>query len=423
MNRILLITSTLPWPLRRNGGGQRTALLRRALSKWGEVDVLAIGGMQLVDDNVTEAMLRENGITKCILRQPAPRPSPWYAIGPLAGMHDLLENWRDRFRPDALATQWLRQQPRYDLIVGRYLAAAMQGGVGTDAAGDVPAALDFDDMEWQTLEAQLVQNPWPGLKGKLGAAMALREVRRICISSLRLFNHLWVTSEEDAALLPPEAPAHSVLPNIPFNGEDANISGEGQPGEVLFVGDLQLPANRDGLEKFLALAWPHVREAVPDAKLRIVGRGLSDDQRARWSQIAGVDVIGFAPDLRACYERTAICIVPVFFGGGTKIKVLEALLHSRPVVTTEHAMRGYVALNADGPAALAAFDVNSFAEGCIMLLRDPARRREMGERGRAIVQRVFSYDRFQSVVDEALAPLLQMPAQTITTPTPVPQQL
>src|SRR5437867_3082729 len=103
MNRILLITSTLPWPLRRNGGGQRTS----------------------------------DGV-----------------------------------------------------IVGRYVAAAMQGGVGTAAAGDVAAVLDFDDMEWQMLEAQLAHQPWPGLKGKLGAAMALREVRRLCYSSLRLFNHL-----------------------------------------------------------------------------------------------------------------------------------------------------------------------------------------------------------------------------------------
>src|SRR5688500_8990660 len=155
MNRILLITSTLPWPLRRNGGGQRTALLRRALSKWGEVDVLAIGGGRLLDDGVTRAMLSEHGITKCIVRKNTSRPAPWYAVGPLRGMHELLENWRDRFRPDETATRWLREQRRYDLIVGRYLAAAMQGGIGTDAGGDVPAVLDFDDMEWQTLEAQL----------------------------------------------------------------------------------------------------------------------------------------------------------------------------------------------------------------------------------------------------------------------------
>ena len=124
--------------------------------------------------------------------------------------------------------------------------------MGTAAAGDVPTLLDFDDMEWQTLEAQLGHEPWPGLKGKIGSTMALREVRRLCFAALKLFDHVWVTSEEDAELLPLDAPPHSVLPNIPFTDGDVSKTvsdepaGDGEPGEVLFVGDLQLPPNREG---------------------------------------------------------------------------------------------------------------------------------------------------------------------------------
>ncbi len=405
MSRILLITSTLPWPLRRNGGGQRTALLRRALEKWGDVDVLAIGGQQLMDETVTPQSLAENGITKTILREKHEKPAPWYAAGPLRGMHDLLEGWRDRFRPDAAAQKWLREQPPYDIIVARYLAAAMQGGVGTEAAGHSPVLLDFDDMEWQTLQAELAHSPWPGLKGKVGASMVLREVRRLCFASLSLFNHVWVTSEEDDVLLPFDAPPHDVLPNIPYLQGEA-ISGDSNANDVLFVGDLQLPANRDGLEKFLTEAWPQIRAAIPAAMLRIVGRGLNDDQRNRWSKIPGVDVIGFAPDLAECYRRAAVCIVPTFFGGGTKIKVLEALLYERSVVTTEHALRGYRALNADAPTVWVAPDIAGIADGCITLLKDASLRTDMARRGKAMVERLFSFDRFQKVVDIAMTPLI-----------------
>lgn len=406
MSRILLITSTLPWPLRRNGGGQRTAILRKALSRWGQVDVLAIGGAQLLDETCTPEALQEQGITKTILRKKHERPAPWYAAGPLKGMHQLLESWRDRFRPDAEAQAWLKEQPRYDLIVGRYLAAALQGGIGTEAAGDSPCVLDFDDMEWQTLEAQLAQEPWPGLKGKIGSSMAVREVRRLCYSSLHLFNHVWVTSEEDAALLPYDSPPHSVLPNIPYDDASAKPqAAEGAGNEVLFVGDLQLPANREGLEQFLKLAWPKVRSAIPTATLRIVGRGLSEDQRARWSPIPGVDVIGFAPDLRACYERAGVCIVPIQFGGGTKIKVLEALLNERPVVTTTHAMRGYRSLNAKGDAVYIAPDIAGIGDGCIKLLNDANLRREMSARGKTAVMKDFSFNGFKNVVDAALTPM------------------
>src|SRR6187549_2099681 len=107
MNRILLITSTLPWPLRRNGGGQRTALLRRALRKHGEVDILAIGGSQLLDADVTPEALAEHGVAGCFVREStrAIEPPPWYAIGPLAGLHELLESWRNRFRPEPAAVE------------------------------------------------------------------------------------------------------------------------------------------------------------------------------------------------------------------------------------------------------------------------------------------------------------------------------
>ena len=137
---------------------------------------------------------------KIILRKSTKSPLPGTPPARCAACIDLLESWRDRFRPDAAAQAWLANQPRYDIIVARYLAAAMQGGVGTEAAGDAPVLLDFDDMEWQTLEAQLTHAPWPGLKGKVGASMVLREVRRLCFASLPLFNHIWVTSDEDDAL-------------------------------------------------------------------------------------------------------------------------------------------------------------------------------------------------------------------------------
>jgi glycosyltransferase involved in cell wall biosynthesis len=419
MTRILLVTSTLPWPLRRNGGGQRTALLRRALQRWGDVDVLGVGGAQLRDHDVTDDMLETNGVSGCFIRTSAPpkEPAPWWALGPLGGVHDLLETWRGRFRPEPGAVQWIQERMsdprrRYDLIVGRYLAAAMMGGVATPVAAGVPKLLDFDDMEWQTLEAQIQHDPWPGVKGRIGAAMVLHEVERICFRSLKLFRHVWVTSAEDAALLPSDAPAHSVLPNIPFLDPLPDLAPEPPPAgddatDVLFVGDLQLPANRDGLDEFITHAWPAVLRQCPNAVLRIVGRGLSAERRARWSLVPGVVVVGFAPDLAACYADAAVCVVPAFYGGGTKIKVLEALLMNRPVVTTEHALRGYSTLNVHGQAVWVASDCAALAEGCVRMLRDVPLRREMAARGRGVVLRDFSWDRFQAVVDSAVKPLLR----------------
>ena len=98
--------------------------------------------------------------------------------------------------------------------------------------------------------------------------------------------------------------------------------------------------------------------------------------------------------------------MPTFFGGGTKIKVLEALQYERAVVTTEHAMRGYRALNADAPTVWVASDIAGIADGCITLLKDAPLRRDMARRGKIAVDRMFSFDRFQKVVDIAMKPLI-----------------
>jgi len=427
MSRILLITSTLPWPLRRNGGGQRTALLKRALEKHGQVDILAIGGSQLLDEDVTPDRLAEHGVAGCFIRESTRpiEPPPWYAIGPLAGLHELLESWRNRFRAEPAAVEWLLERMkdpdrRYDLIVGRYLAAAMQGGCAVNGVRHVPMILDYDDVEWQTLAAQLEHEPWPGIKGRIGSAIVLSELRRLSAEALQLFQHVWVTSEEDAAVLPVDAPLHDVLPNIPYvdpsRDDEEPSAAKDDSADILFVGDLQLPPNRDGLEQFIAEAWPTIRGAVPNAWLKICGRGLSSDQQARWSRVPGVDVIGFAPDLMQCYADSALCIVPTFYGGGTKIKVLEALLNNRVVVTTEHALRGYRNLNSQGPAVWMAQEMSEFADGCIKLLGNPTLRTEMAARGRAAVLHDFSWDRFQFVVDQAMNALLRIQPARVQTP-------
>jgi hypothetical protein len=421
MSRILFITSVLPWPLRRNGGGQRSALLLRALRNWGTVDTLAIGGDALYDDSVTPEMLESAGIAGCFKRQPmSPRPSRWM-LGPLSGLHQRLETWRGRYRSDPAAASWLSQRAaahRYDLVVVRYLASGCQSGLEEESAlRGVPRVLDFDDIDWQALAAHLAHDPWPGIKGRIGASLVMRELRRTCQRSLDQYRHVWVTSAEDARLL--AGRACSVLPNIPFveEGDEQHISFEQASGhEAMFVGDLQFPPNRDGLERFLTRAWPIVREHVADAVFHIVGRGLREQQRNRWSAIPGVRVVGFADDLGAYYARSAFSVVPVYFGGGTKIKVLEALTHGRTVVTTEHAMRGYASLQAGGESVAVASDDAGLARWCIRLFEDLALRQAMARRGADVVASQFSFAKVRSVVDATLSPLLPAPDRSINSP-------
>ncbi|MBC7784650.1 MAG: glycosyltransferase [Burkholderiales bacterium] len=420
MKRILLITSVLPWPLRRNGGAQRSALLKKALEHWGHVDVFAVGGRELQegDPGFTDKLIAAN-VTQCLVRRPRPLKPPFYMLGPLGNLWRTVRGYESNYQTDpevAILLDHAIAAHQYDLIVSRYLQPALQSGIDRHPA--IPALLDFDDIDWATFDIDQAAKPWPGLGGKVGARLVRDAIKTRCDRAMPRFRKIFVTSQEDRALLDTSVPssrpattkstksAVDVLPNIPFSERDDvgldPVAPARESRELLFVGDLQFPPNRDGLDRFLNRIWPTIRIAIPDASVSVVGRGLTDDRAANWRGIGGVNVIGFAPDLVDCYRRCAFTVVPIYFGGGTKIKVLESLAYGRTVVTTPSAMRGYAQLAEQMPAVAVASDDDEFAAACIRLLQSPDLRDAMAERGRMIVAREFSFSGFRQVVDRAL---------------------
>lgn len=128
---------------------------------------------------------------------------------------------------------------------------------------------------------------------------------------------------------------------------------------VLFFGTFGYPPNVDGTIRFVREGWPAVRASAPNATLRIAGSGPIDRVRAAAAGVAGVEVLGFVESLVGELTLARAVIVPIWVGGGTRIKVLEALAAARPVVGTplgverigfENEIHG---LTADEPEGLA----------------------------------------------------------------------
>lgn len=400
--KTLLVTSVLPWPLRKNGGGQRSALLKKALERFGPVDVFAVGGTALKENTPEfDALLPSQNVVACIVRKPPTDNLPVWGFGPFKQLARTIRQYQFHYELDPAVhdqlQRVLKQHGPYDLIVGRYLQPVIQSGA--DQVNNIPKLLDFDDIDWQTLGSSIREKPWPGLGGKIGAAHVLFRVKRACQKTLERFDHIFITSEEDQKLL--DRPA-TVLPNIPFaDNESVHIDAlESDPESkrVLFVGDLQFPPNREGLDRFLTRIWPEVVRQVPDAVIDIVGRGLTPERADRWGKITGTSVVGFAEDLMSFYKRCAFNVVPVYFGGGTKIKVLESLAYGRTVVASSHAMRGYGCLTENDPAVAVAESDDDFIHACIRLLTDSGLREVMARRGKRIVEQMFSFTRFASIV-------------------------
>jgi glycosyltransferase involved in cell wall biosynthesis len=137
--------------------------------------------------------------------------------------------------------------------------------------------------------------------------------------------------------------------------------------EVLFLGALDWPPNTDAVAFFLSDIWPHVRQALPEARLSIVGRGGTSLQR-QFSQVAGVHFTGRVPDIEPWIRRSRVMVVPIRSGSGLRVKILDAMARGLPVVATSI---GYEGIDATpGTHLLAAEDAGSFAEATVRVLRD-----------------------------------------------------
>lgn len=164
-------------------------------------------------------------------------------------------------------------------------------------------------------------------------------------------------------------------------------TGEESPHTMVFVGSLDWLPNQDGLSWFVSEVWPLIRSQVPDAVFRIVGRNPSRSM-LELGAVPGIELVGGVPDTRPWLARSSLVVVPLRIGGGTRLKVFEAMAMGKPVVSTTLGAEGLavesgnnIAL-ADGPAAL--------AEAVTQLLQNPPARHQMGLAARRLVEEKFS---------------------------------
>jgi polysaccharide biosynthesis protein PslH len=191
-----------------------------------------------------------------------------------------------------------------------------------------------------------------------------------------------VTAEDAAQFASRGARATVIAPN----GVDDDLFSVPPPSDsqrVLFFGHLDYEPNATGLLQFVERGWPRVVANWPHAELRIVGQG-SAALGGAVRNVPGVTIVGFVDDLREELAASRAVIAPIRFGGGTRLKVLEALAAGRPVVGTslaverigfEHGRHGLVAEGDDG-----------LAHAVTEFLRDRALATQQGSAGRELAR-------------------------------------
>lgn len=140
---------------------------------------------------------------------------------------------------------------------------------------------------------------------------------------------------------------------------------------VIFVGAMDWQPNVDAMEYFCREIWPLIVAQIPEAKFRIVGR--NPDSRVLSLRSNSVEVTGSVPSVIDHLRDAGVVVVPLRIGGGTRLKIYEAMAMAKAVVSTSIGAEGLDVHQ--GQDIILADDHVSFAEAVLMLLRNPELRR------------------------------------------------
>lgn len=390
--RILLVAPMFPHPL-DSGLKLRLWHLLRALAQKHEVSLVYLYREPVAEADLAAvrplcAALRGVTLQSCARYQAPPAAGRWAAVRRAAAARSgLLDGWRS----DALAAAVAVEIGRgVDLIwVARLWLES------TVPIGAAPTVLDLDDLESVKHRRLLATRPW-GLTRLLGHLEAAK-LERAEQAALARHAVVVVASDGDRRRLA-RTNVH-VLPNTVAFPEPRTRAAENDD-DLVFFGLMSYGPNVDAMLHFRARIWPRIRAARPNARLFIAG-AQAPAEIARLHNGQQVFVTGFVEDLGAFLATKAVVVVPLRIGGGTRLKVLDALAYAKAVVTTPI---GYDGLELEpGEHVVVAERPADFAAACTALMADPVRRVRIGLAGRERVRERYRAEALPVIVEQILA--------------------
>lgn len=400
MARLLFVTSRLPYPP-REGHQLRSWHLLRAAAGAHRVDLLSLRRAQdpARPDPALEAVA-SSVHTVALAPLSDPGAALRFAARWAGGGQSLLGA---RYVDAALRARFRELVGGADLVHLDILAVA---DLQREVPASVPVVLNEHNVEHQLLRAQAGVEPRAWRRRLLGWRAAELEgfeadacARAACVLAC---------SEIDAQRLRALAPQArvEVVPNgVDLDAHRPAAVDDRDEGGLVFVGQMGWFPNRDGIADFMAQALPLIRQRHA-VLLQVIG------ERAGMAAPAGledaVEFTGFVDDLRSRVQAAAVYVVPLRVGGGTRLKILEAMAMGKAIVSTRIGAEGIGLV--DGQDALLADAPADFAAAVCRLLDDPALRRRLGAAARRSAEARFGWEAIGARLLAVYAALLAPPA-------------
>lgn len=300
-------------------------------------------------------------------------------------------------KASALIHQWMAENC-FDVAVCDFLSASLN----FPAELRTPTLLFQHNVEsvlWRR-QADYEPNFIKRIAFKLEAEKMIRYERK----AVNRFNHVIAVSENDRenmARMTDQMRISIVPTGVDLEAYRQQSCNDAIDPVVVFTGSMDWEANIDGVEYFCAEIWPRVLKSVPAARFRIVGRNPHPRVRALASD--SIEVTGSVPSVIDHMKDAAVFVVPLRIGGGTRLKIYEAMAMGKAVVSTSVGAEGLDV--EDGRNIMLADTTPSFADSIIKLLCDPQARKQF-ETAAARLAAAFDWsviaDRFEEVLAETM---------------------
>jgi glycosyltransferase involved in cell wall biosynthesis len=383
--RILWIKAELLHPVDK-GGRIRSYQMLRALSRQHHVTYLCLDDGLAAADAVERAREYAQEVVVVPFRPPRKLTVGYFA--------DLLRNLFSplpyaiaRYDSPELRARVRQLAPGSDLIVCDFLMASVDVPVDLPA----PAVLFQHNVEaaiWQR-HAAVAQHPLRRAYMRLQWQRMLRYEAQQC----RRFAHVVAVSALDAEVMRREYGAASV--GCVPTGVDLEYFRASRPRppdsrELVFIGSMDWMPNDDGIRWFASEIFSRIQQHIAGARLTVVGRSPSTAMRELAARNPAIEVTGTVADVRPYLERGAISVVPLRVGGGTRLKIYEAMAAGVPVVSTAIGAEGLPLRH--GEHLLIADTTDEQVNAICALLREPAHAAELAANALRFVEQHCSWD-------------------------------
>lgn len=345
-----------------------------------------------------ERQLTEHFPGACCIGTGGPQSGPARALDYLFRLADRAPYAVSRFKSSRVQEQldsWFKQG-RFDVAVCDFLDAA----VNFPFSRIVPSVLFQHNVEseiWRR-HAEMETNP-------VKRSIYRMELRKILVyekAAVQGFPHVVAVSEHDRKLMSAwvDPSRVTVVPTgVDLRQYQPGFSQDREVGPlVMFVGAMDWEPNIDAVEFFCKEVWPSVLNQVPQARFRIVGR--NPDRRVQRLAGSSIEVTGQVPAIIDHLREAPVVIVPLRIGGGTRLKIYEAMAAGKAIVSTSVGAEGLDVHH--GQDIILADRPKEFAEAVLMFLEDNDVRRRY-ERAAAELAARYDWPVVGAKFEEVLA--------------------